>query len=148
MKKHYAIHNENIYLEINSLDYKKLRGFRFTPKNKVKYNGVKVNKLIVVKPSFTNNILKKKIKKKLDMYLKYVVEILDNDDDDSGVLELALNDLERYRRTVLNKYQLYLEKKYINLLLKKIELLEHELKTKLMYINYYSDYEDTKGKSR
>lgn len=148
MKKHYSICNENVYIQINFLDYKKLRGFKFTPKNRIKYNGVKVNKLIVVKPYFTNNILKKKIKKKLDMYLKYVVEILDNDDDDSGVLELALNDLERYRRTVLNKYQLYLEKKYVNLLLKKIELLQHELKTKLMYINYYNDYEESKGKSR
>jgi len=148
MKKHYSICNENAYIQINFLDYKKLRGFKFTPKNRIKYNGVKVNKLIVVKPYFTNNILKKKIKKKLDMYLKYVVEILDNDDDDSGVLELALNDLERYRRTVLNKYQLYLEKKYVNLLLKKIELLQHELKTKLMYINYYNDYEESKGKSR
>lgn len=147
MKKYYSISKENVYFEINYLDYKKLRGFKFTPKNKVKYNGVKVNKLIVVKLSLTNNILKKKIKRKLDMYLKYVVQILDSDDEDSGVIELALNDLERYRRTVINKYQLYLEKKYTNLLLKKIDLLEHELKTKLMYINYYTD-EDTKGKSR
>lgn len=117
MKKYYSISKENVYFEINYLDYKKLRGFKFTPKNKVKYNGVKVNKLIVVKLSLTNNILKKKIKRKLDMYLKYVVQILDSDDEDSGVIELALNDLERYRRIVINKYQLYLEKKYTNLLL-------------------------------
>ena len=148
MKKNYSINYDNKYIEITSLDYKKLRGFKFTPRNKVKYNGVKVNRLIVVKPALVKNILKKKIKRKLDMYLKYIVELLDNETDDDGVLELTLHDLERYKRTVLNKYQIYLEKKYINLLIKKIELLEHELKTRLMYIKYYSNEEENIRKSR
>lgn len=150
MKKiRYSLIKINKYVEVESLDYRKLRGFRFMPKNNIEYDGIKVNKMIIVKPSMIEKVLKKKVKRKLDIYLKYIVALLDDDtEDDGGVLELALNDLERYRRTIINKYQLYLDKKYTKLLLKKIELLEHELKTRLLYVRYYAPDEIQEEKSR
>ena len=73
----------------------------------------------------------KKIKKKLDMYLQFLITVLEEDDTDGGHLMFALNDLERYRRLVINNYKKYLEEKYIKLLMNKMDLIEQELKSKI-----------------
>ena len=127
---YYTIERKNKAKEAY-LDYKKLDGFKVRPKNKVEYEGVIVNKLLVIKPSFIEKLLKRKVKRKLDLYLNYVIQIIDSDDDDTSNINGVLNDLKRYQNIVEYNYRKFLDEKYIELLLKKMALLEHELKTKL-----------------
>ena len=47
--------NELVYI-----DYSKNNGYNFTPKNHVKYEGIKVDKLVLIKPTFVEKVLKKK----------------------------------------------------------------------------------------
>lgn len=142
------------------LDVKSLNGYIFKPKNKVKYNGIEVNEMMVINNSFVEKILKKKVQKKLELYLKYIMEILDSSSSDGGKLAEALTDVEKYKSIINNTYAKYLDEKYLNILNKKIELLKQELKTKLninreymlkeyekMYGNYEVE-EEVKGKSR
>lgn len=143
-EKHYYISKQGNEKEIVYIDYDKLSGFGFTPKNNVKYDGIVVNKMVVIKPSFIEKVLKRKIKKKLDLYLKLIVNFLDSSDSsDSGTLREALNDLTRYKNIVKYKYNKHLDEKYSKLLLKKIELLEYELKSRLQYVDMY-EYEEEK----
>ena len=96
-------------------------------------------------------VLKRKIRKKLDLYLKLIINFLDDDDSSSpGALSETLNDLSRYKNIVLYKYRKYLDEKYFKILLKKIELLEYELNYKLMNINMnlYDLYEEEKTSNR
>ena len=93
-------------------------------------------------------LLKKKVKRKLDFYLQYIISLMDNDEDDGTGLKEALNDLERYKSIVEYKYRKYLDQKYINLLLKKIDILEHELKMKIIYMQEDVYEMEEKGKSR
>lgn len=141
MAKHYKLNPENKYNGINvSCDVKKNKGYKVTPKNKVKYEGVVVNEMFVIKPSFIEKLLKRKIGAKLDRYLQYIINVLDDEESSSdvGKVSAVLSDLNRYREIVKNNYRQYLDAKYIELLLKKIELLEYELKKKLMYLNAYN----------
>ncbi len=89
------------------------------------------------------------------VYLQYIID--ETEDDDASSLKEALDSVSRYKDTVEYKYRKFLDDKYIDLLLKKINLLEHELKSKITYkkpkkevIN--KDYEEEiieeKGKSR
>ncbi len=122
------------------IDNRKLRGFQVTPKNQVKYDGVQVNHMTVIKPAFIEKVLKRKIKRRLDLYLQYIIRLLDDTENHSGGndgIRIALNDLDRYKSIIRNKYRMYLDEKYIELLLKKIVLLERELKIK----NYYYEQE-------
>ena len=75
--KHYYLSLEDYNGEVVYIDYNKLKGFKFIPKNKVKYDGIVVNQMILINPSFIETVLKKKIKRKLDSYLQYIVHILD-----------------------------------------------------------------------
>lgn len=126
-------------------DLKKTPGFVFNPQNNIKYDGVVVDELKLIKPELIEKILKKKIKRKINLYTQLIIELIESDDDD-GTIDIVLNDLERYRRVINNNYKVYLSKKYYDLLQKKIELLENELKTKQMFLNI--NVEEKKGKSR
>ena len=134
----------------NLLDFKnnKIDGFEFAPKYTNEYMGMEVNKMVVINPGFIEKVLKKKIKRKLDLYLQFIVSVIDDEDTDPSNLRFVLDDLERYRRTIINKYQQYLDEKYINLLLKKIEILNNEIKTKLIYMREPIEKEEEKETRR
>ena len=102
----------------------------------------------IINPGFIEKVLKKKIKRKLDLYLQFIVSVIDDEDTDPSNLRFVLDDLERYRRTIINKYQQYLDEKYINLLLKKIEILNNEIKTKLIYMREPIEKEEEKETRR
>ena len=123
--------------ELVYIDYNRNNGYGFTPKNHVKYEGIKVNKLVLVKPTFVEKVLKKKIKKKLDLYLKYMIKLLEENDESesSSHLGSTLNDITRYKSIIINNYRAYLDDKYLELLMQKFALLEHELKVKQFEIS-------------
>lgn len=116
-------------------DYERVsEGFNITPKNQMKYDGVVVNKLVIIKKTFVEKLLKRKIQKKLDLYLQYIIDVIDDDSDSengSGLNEI-LGELSRYKDIIRYKYQKYLGEEYTKLMVQKIELLEYELKLKVM----------------
>lgn len=139
----YVLCKNNKSDELVCLNYDITKGFKFKPKNEINYNGVKVNEMVIINPSFIEKILKRKIKKKLDLYLQFLIRLLDDGTEDPTSLRHALTDLDKYRRTIINKYRVYLEKKYVDLLFKKIDVLERELKAKMLLITQKSnDYEE------
>lgn len=149
-QKHYVINKEKYNGKIVYLDNDKFNGFLFRPKNNVSYKGIEVNKMVIISPNFIETVLKRKIKRKLDLYLQYIINLMDEADEDSSTsIRFALNDLEKYKSIIKNNYQKYLDQKYIELLMKKIALIEHELKVKEYYINQYTmNISESKGKGR
>ena len=147
-EKHYFVCKKGEDRQIVWFDYNKLKGFDFSPKNNVKHGGIIVNKMVVIKPSMIEKVLRKKIKRKLDLYLKLIIKFIENNDSDSGdALREALNDLTRYKNIIDYKYRKYLDEKYLKILLKKIAILEYELNSKLISINNY-EYEEEKTSHR
>lgn len=145
--KGYYISKKGKNGEIVYIDYDKLAGFNITPKNNVKYDGIVVNKMIIIKPSLIEKVLKRKIKNKLNLYLNLIIKMIDDETDaDGDTFREALNDLSRYKNIINYKYKKYLDDKYFNLLQKKIELLEYELNTKLNLINENIYEEENKSK--
>ena len=58
--KQYLISKEKYNGEIVYVNYDKLRGYKFTPKNNFPYDGIKVNEMIIIKPSFVEKVIKRK----------------------------------------------------------------------------------------
>lgn len=108
-------------------------GYQIKPKNKISYDGITVSCMHIIDLDLIKVMLKKKIKKKLDSYLQFLITLLEEEDSDPGHLMFALNDLERYRRTVINNYKKYLEKKYLKILMDKFDLLEQEFRSKIKF---------------
>lgn len=118
---------KSINVGLNSVS---INGYHIRPRNKMDY-GLAVKSMIILNNDLVQVLLKKKIKKKLDSYLQFLISVLDEEDTDPGHLMFALNDLERYRRTIINNYRIYLEKKYFKILMSKLDLIEQELRSKI-----------------
>ena len=130
--KQYLVSKEKYNGEIVYVNYDKLRGYKFTPKNNFHYDGIKV------KPSFVEKVIKRKIKNRLDFYLKLIIENLDGADDSDDTRK-ALGDLERYKKVINERYSIYLDDKYMELLNKKMDVIERELKNNLLYSDYLEE---------
>lgn len=149
--RYYSITKKGKNGDIVYFDYEKLSsGYDIKPRNSFTYDGIKVNKLIIIKQTFIEKLLRRKVKKKLELYIQYVIELLDSDDEQSdGVFSEVLNDLSRYKDILTFKYKKYLSNEYVELMIKKINLLEYELKLKAM--NQKSNLKEEvidKGKGR
>lgn len=128
--KSYTVIKTNYEGEITLKNYKEIEGYKVNPKNSFPYKGIAVESMFLIKPSFIEKIVKKKIKRKLEFYLNYLIELTDSDDDTSA--RKALDELTRYKEAIDYKYRKFLDDKYINLLNKKISLLEREMKMKIV----------------
>ena len=147
-EKHYYVCKKGNDREILCMDIDKLKGYGFSPKNNVKYDGIVVNKMVIIKPSMIEKVLRRKIKKKLDLYLKLIIKFIESDDSSTGdALREALNDLTRYKNIIEYKYKKYLDEKYLKILLKKIAILEYELNSRLINFNEH-EYEEEKTSHR
>ena len=145
-ERYYICDKENNEIVYGYIDYNQIHGFKIKPGNNIPYDGVEVSRLVLVKPSLIENVLKRKTKHKLNAYLAFLFTIIDDDDDDSETLELVIDDVARYKSIIINKYSKFLDKKYINRLLKKVGMVESELKDKLKELTKQNT--KTQGKSR
>ena len=130
-ERYYICNKDNNEIVYGYIDYSHLHGFKIKPGNNVPYEGVEVGRLVLVKPSLIENVLKRKIKHKLDAYLTFLFTVIDDEDEDPNALELVIDDVTRYKNIIMNKYSKFLDKKYIKRLLKKVGMVELELNNKL-----------------
>lgn len=150
---HYLIVKEKDKKEITYFEYDKLKGFNMTSKNKnIKLkDAINVNKMIIINPSFIEKLINRKINNKFKKLIDLLSNICDSEDDPSGVLMHALNEIEKFKRELINKYVEYMNKEQLKLLNKKIQILEHEVTMRIYYLTekkeiHENDYETKKSK--
>ena len=84
------------------------------------------------------DLINKVIKNKIDTKFKYIIELMikteEDDSDPSEGMMICLNELDKLKKELVNKYRKFLEKKNLLFIEKKIELLEKEIKIKLFNI--------------
>ncbi|MBR2840870.1 MAG: hypothetical protein IKF01_03255 [Bacilli bacterium] len=122
------------------IDIDNVKGFDFRPQNKVKYEGVEVGHLTVSSPELIKKVLIRKTKRKLNMYLNYLLNYVSSEDDGDG-LELVIDDVQRFKTLIINKYSKFLGKRYIASLLKKVRFVEKELVSKLKELSFENEKE-------
>lgn len=135
---------------IKYFEYDKVKGYNIKPKNTVKFeDAINVDKMILINPSLIEKMIDKKVKRKFDYLINLMSVVCDPDNESSDGLYLALNEAEKFRTEILNKYKKYLQEEKLELLEKKLYILEDELKLRIKYLDYQLQEEKTKeGKSR
>lgn len=130
---------------ISYFEYEKLKGYTFKPKDNLNVDDlINVSKLVVINPSLIEKLIDKKCKKTLEKIIK-MISIIDDEDDD-GNIGLVIDMIDHFRELILNKYSDYMDKKEINLLLKKLDILSAEVKLRMMALE--EKYEMKQGKGR
>lgn len=143
--------------EITYFDYDKLNGYNLKAKKNVKFSdAINISRMIIINPSFTEKLADHKIKAKFEKFVNLITIVCENEDSDvSGEgYRLALNEAEKLRMEILNKYKKYINEEKLDLYMKKISILEDEIKLRqeeMIYYQLQDQYEveqEKTGKSR
>ncbi len=102
----------------------------FEMKRTNKKDGIGTLKFYDIK--MINMAIKKIIDKRFKKILELMANIDESDDDPSEGLVFCLDEASKFKRELINKYNHFLKKNQIELINKKIELIEKDAKNKLI----------------
>ena len=149
--KCFTIKKLNSSCELKDFDYD-IKGLNY-PVKKGKSGALKISKLTIVSPDITTSLICYNFNKKYQKIVECFFNNSNFDDDTSGTnLMLALDEVARLRTIIINKYQKFLKKKESEELLKKLKLLENEIRVKIIDFKMLKTQElskeEERGKSR
>lgn len=122
-------------------------GYDFKPKNKIEKDDLaSISKVVLVEPEFIETIAKKNINKKLNILLRQIAIVLNDETDDEGA-DYVLGEIDRLASLVMGNYSKYLTKEYKNLIKNKLYMLKEEINLKQMMRAKIVDYSEEKGRS-
>ena len=117
--------------------------YKFMPKKNDVFD---VNKVMLVEPSFISKVAKKNLQKKINVLLKQINIVLNDETDDEGA-SYVLGEIERMQALIITTYGKYLENEYLSLIMMKLDALKNEVALKEMEKVQTVNY-NKKGRSR
>ena len=154
LDKKYLIVKEKNDSSITYFEYDNMQGYDLSPKKNVKIkDAINVNKVVIINPSLMNKVANKQLNLKFKRLLQLITVIFEDDDTSGSVYREGLNEISKLRLEAKTKYFRYMKQEEIDMIEKKLDILEHELKLRLYYLEqqyqYSYDVEHThEGKSR
>lgn len=135
---------------IDKTEIIELDGFMMGSKNKVyKIGGNEVKDIKVVDAKLASSLVNKQVFKKYDKLINYLTELLVDDDDSGNSYREALNQIEKFRQEIKNKYRKYLKQKELEMMSKKLVILQKEANKRLNELqNYVYNYENENRRSK
>lgn len=122
------------YILIKKSNYKKIVSYDFD--ESFKLTKKKDNERIGIIKFYDEKIIVSVIKKSIDNRFKKLLELIasieENDSDPSEGYLLCLDETAKFKREMINKYDKFLKKTQLEFINKKIELIEKEVKNKLI----------------
>ena len=132
---------------ITYMEYENLKGLNIKPKHKQDFEDmINVNEMIVINPGLIEKLISKKCKRHFERIIAMLTYACEEDGDDDSSFMLVLDEMERLKNLIINKYKQYMDEKECELLLKKIELLKQEAEERRRYIIESSMNYEKKGK--
>ena len=132
------------------LDFDDIEGYTFRPKKSNNY--LNVDNVKIVNKDMIDRILTIKYEKAFKRLVSLAMSVLENEDASSEDTRIVLDETELVREILLNKYQKFLTQEKEKLFLKKLRLIENEMRMKQVEIvakyNYLQNQEVSMGRSR
>ena len=120
----------------------KMIGLDVIPKNEVPGLKIKAKKIILIDPELRDSYIRQRIDKKIDKIINFMLRILNDDDtteDDTG---MVLDEINRLKGIIINKYREYMIDSDYKSILTKLILIEEELKksyNEKKFLNYINN---------
>lgn len=141
--------NSSLKGQFKNSDFEKLDSFLVPSRNGcLAVMGQKISTLKIYDVVLARPMVSRMANNKYQKLLISVTELLISDDDTGDAFRMALNQIEKFRQEVKNKYRMFLEKKELNLMAKQLSTLQEEAKNRLSELQNSLLMDDTKGKSR
>ena len=121
-------HRDDSVVSIKELD-----GYTFTPKPG-KGNYIKVKEVKIVDKVMIEKILSMKFDKSFKQLVALALRVINDDDADDDTAMLVLDEVELVRQILLERYHKYISKEKEKLFLKKLRIIENEIRVKQIKI--------------
>ena len=122
----YVLIKENLYKKIESYDFNE--SFTMTKR--------KDDERIGIIKFYDDDVISRVIKRSIDNRFKKLLELIadieESDEDPSQGYLFCLDEAEKFKREMINKYNKFLKKTQLEFINKKIELIEKDMKNKLI----------------
>jgi len=112
---------------------RELEGYQFKPRS-TKDSYIKVNQVTIVDRVMIDKILTMKFNKSFKKVVALALQVINDEDSDEGNVAIVLGEVELVREILLNRYQKFLSYEKEQLFLKKLRLIENELRMKMVAI--------------
>ncbi len=124
-----------------------LDGFLMSSRNKAfKIGGSEIRQIKVMDKELANPLVSKQVFKHYERLLAILTELLVDDDDSGDNYREALNQIEKFRLEIKNKYRKYLKQKELEMMSKQLVALQGEARSRLMEIQ--RSYEESRTSHR
>ena len=134
---------------VNSEDVICLDGFMMGSKNKIfNIGGVSISNIKIVDRSLAHPLVSKKVFSKFNKLISLLTDLLISDDDTGDTFREALNQIEKFRLEIKNKYRVFLEQKELELMSKKLKLLKKTAEVKFIEFNNANEMLRSNGKGK
>jgi len=123
-----------------------MKGLEVSPINEVPNQKIIAGKVLLIDEYLQDSFIKQRINKKLDKIIKFMMRILNDDDSSEEDTGMVLDEINRLKGIVVNKYRHYMKDAEYKSLLTKLILIEEEFKksyNEKIYMNMRSNiYEE------
>jgi len=135
--KSFVIHELNKSLELEEKISLK-DGFKY----KFKSSSLGIKEIIILEPNIIDSLILNNFDKRYKKILEYYLTTLQNEDDstDSNFM-IALDEIARLRSILIRKYNLVISKKVEEKMLKKLKILENEIRIKITQFKLIKEQE-------
>ncbi len=132
------------------IDTISINGFPMGSKDKVfKINNNNIREIKISSRKLANPLASKKVMKQYNKLIEFLTDALLDEDDDGETCREALNQIEKFRLQIKNKYREFLKQKELEKMSKQLVLLKKELLKKEIQIrNSYLEYMETNRRSK
>lgn len=124
------------------INLKDVDGYTFKPKASKKGNEsyIKVKEVKIVDKTMIDKILSMKFDKLFKQVVALALHVVNDDDATDSDTEMVLDEVELVREILLNRYQKFLRYEKEQLFLKKLRLIENEMRLKQVQIKQKAIY--------
>lgn len=123
-------------------------GFSMPKRKSFSVLDISIDNINLYNKYLSHHFVIKKVNKVYNKLLLLLTELLVTDDESGDTYREALNQIERFRLQIKNKYRMFLKKKELEEMSKQLKLLQMEAKNKMISVNMSYQNLNTVGKSR
>ena len=131
---------------INGEELVNISHFDMKSRGSFSIEGITVKNIRIYSFELAHPLVSKSVKIRFKKLLDLLTELLVSDDDSGDTLREALNQIEKFRLIIKNKYRDFLLNKELNEMSKKLKLLRKNAEEKLIEINNSHVISTGKGK--
>ena len=135
--------------KVNMEEIYELEGFLMTSKTHAFHIcNQEIKNVMVISKKLAYPLVLPKVEKKYKKLIELLTELLISDDDSGDSIRHALNQIEKFRLEIKNKYRAYLKRKDLELMAKQLSLLQKEANRRYLELqeSYYLGKQE--GKNR